>query len=164
MAENFYTPAARHHLDRRAAEIIEEGRGDFDDLLTTAATADWFGVSTEWLEIGRSKGYGPPFIRLSPSRVRYRRGDVLAWLHERTHYHRYRMRGVRAMPPAVWPGGWCPAEVNAFAWIWLIEQPAGGCRCLGYAPLQRIVEERAAEPEFTHGPVLGPSARPRACR
>jgi len=78
----------KHHLDRRAHELLEEGRGDPDELLTTAAVAEWLGVSTQWLETGRSKGYGPPFVRLSPSRVRYRRDRVRTWLDERTITHR----------------------------------------------------------------------------
>jgi predicted DNA-binding transcriptional regulator AlpA len=81
---SFYVPPARHHLDRWASALAEHGRGDPDDLLTTPALAEWLQVSSEWLEIGRSRGYGPKFIRLSPSRVRYRRSDVLEWLAERT--------------------------------------------------------------------------------
>jgi hypothetical protein len=76
----------RHHLDRRADEIVEAAADKAaDDLLTTPAVADWLKVSTQWLEIGRSKGWGPPFIRLSTRRVRYRRADVLAWLKKRSH-------------------------------------------------------------------------------
>jgi predicted DNA-binding transcriptional regulator AlpA len=75
----------KHHLDRRAGELVENGAGNPHELLTTTATAEWLGVSSQWLEIGRSKAYGPPFVRLSPRRVRYRRADVLAWLQERTH-------------------------------------------------------------------------------
>jgi predicted DNA-binding transcriptional regulator AlpA len=75
----------RHHLDRRADLLAEYGDGNPDDLLKTRAVADWLGVSTQWLEIGRSKGYGPPFVRFSPRRVRYRRGDILKWLKERTY-------------------------------------------------------------------------------
>jgi predicted DNA-binding transcriptional regulator AlpA len=81
---------SKHHLDRHAAELAVDGRGDPDELLPTPKTADWLGVSTEWLEIGRSKGYGPPFVRLSPSRVRYRRSDVWRWLDERTVVWRQR--------------------------------------------------------------------------
>jgi hypothetical protein len=51
----------RHHLDRRAAGLADEGHGDPDNLLSTPALAEWLGVSTQWLEVGRSKGYGPPF-------------------------------------------------------------------------------------------------------
>jgi predicted DNA-binding transcriptional regulator AlpA len=73
----------RHNLDRRAAGLAEDGAGNLDDLLATPAVADWLGVSTQWLEIGRSRGYGPAFVRLSARRVRYRRDDVLTWLKER---------------------------------------------------------------------------------
>jgi predicted DNA-binding transcriptional regulator AlpA len=75
----------RHNLDRRADAIVASTAGAPDDLLSTRETSDWIGVSTQWLEIGRSGGYGPPFIRVAPRCVRYRRGDVLAWLRERTH-------------------------------------------------------------------------------
>ena len=75
----------RHHLDRRATDLAEKGEGAPDDLLSTIETAIWLGVSTQFLEIGRSKGYGPPFIRIAPRRVRYRREDVLMWLKSRTH-------------------------------------------------------------------------------
>jgi predicted DNA-binding transcriptional regulator AlpA len=76
-----------HHLDKRASDIAEriaEG-GDQDELLSTKQTATLLGVSQQWLEIGRTRGYGVPFVRLSPRRVRYRRSDVIAWLNERTH-------------------------------------------------------------------------------
>jgi predicted DNA-binding transcriptional regulator AlpA len=76
----------RHHLDRRADDIAEVAADlPRDELLTTPATAEWLGVSTQWLEIGRSKGFGPPFVRLSTRRVRYLRSAVLAWLTARTH-------------------------------------------------------------------------------
>jgi predicted DNA-binding transcriptional regulator AlpA len=74
----------KHHLDRRADVIAEQGGGSPDDLLDTTQVAAWLGVSTQFLEIGRSRGYGPRFCRLSPRRTRYLRGDVLAWLRQRT--------------------------------------------------------------------------------
>lgn len=75
----------RHHLDRRALELLEDGAGDADDLLSTSEVAEWLGVSTQWLEIGRSAGYGPPFLRLSAKRIRYQRGAVRKWLSERAY-------------------------------------------------------------------------------
>ena len=76
----------KHHLDRRAGEIAAKASaGDPDDLLTTSEVAEWLGISTQWLEIGRSRGYSPDFLRLSPRRVRYRRGDVIRWLEQRQH-------------------------------------------------------------------------------
>jgi predicted DNA-binding transcriptional regulator AlpA len=75
-----------HHLDKRAGGIAAAAAGeDEDELLTTAQVAEWLGVSEPWLEIGRSKNWGPPFVKLTPRLVRYLRSAVLAWLHERTH-------------------------------------------------------------------------------
>ena len=87
-----------HHIDRRAAAIVEQDTADPDALLSTSDTAEWLGVSVQWLEIGRHKGYGPRFLKLSPKVVRYRRADVLAWLTERAHQRtaEYRKRGRAA--------------------------------------------------------------------
>lgn len=74
-----------HHLDRRADDIAARGQGDADDLMSTIQVAAWLGVSPQFLEIGRSRGYGPRFVRLTPRRTRYRREDVIAWLRSRTH-------------------------------------------------------------------------------
>jgi predicted DNA-binding transcriptional regulator AlpA len=74
----------RHHLDRRAPELIEQGTGDADDLLTTSEVAEWLGVSVQWAEIARHKSLGPRWISLSTRRIRYRRSDVVAWLESRT--------------------------------------------------------------------------------
>jgi hypothetical protein len=75
----------KHHLDRRALDLIEaSNEGTDDELLSTPRTAVWFGVSPEWLETGRSKGWGPPYLRLSPRRIRYHRGTVKKWLLERS--------------------------------------------------------------------------------
>lgn len=73
-----------HHLDRRASLLAELSTGAPDDLLSTRAVAEWLGVSVQFLEIGRHKGYGPKFVRIGPARIRYRRSDVLTWLEERT--------------------------------------------------------------------------------
>jgi predicted DNA-binding transcriptional regulator AlpA len=73
-----------HHLDKRADDLITTGANDPDDLLTTKQLAAWLGVSTTTLEIWRCEGKGPPFVRITPRMVRYRRGDVLQWLAERT--------------------------------------------------------------------------------
>ena len=75
-----------HHLDSRVPYLMTEGTGDPDDLLNTSDVAEWLGTSTQWLEIGRHKGYGPPYIRVSPKRIRYRRGDVLSFLAARKHH------------------------------------------------------------------------------
>src|SRR5438046_1711739 len=90
-----------HHLDRRATELIEaENEGTDDELRSTVKTALWLGVSAEWLEIGRSRGWGPPFIKLSPRRVRYRVGDVKKWLADRSFRHtgEYSRAAMRSDP------------------------------------------------------------------
>jgi predicted DNA-binding transcriptional regulator AlpA len=78
--------AGSHHLDSRAPDLMTEGTGDPNDLLNTSDVAEWLGISTQFLEIGRHRGFGPPYIRVSPRRIRYRRGDVLNWLAARKHH------------------------------------------------------------------------------
>jgi predicted DNA-binding transcriptional regulator AlpA len=74
-----------HHLDKRAAAILKADTGnDDDELLTPEKVAEWFGISTQWLDIGRGKGYGPKYTTLSPRNIRYKRSDVLRWLKSRT--------------------------------------------------------------------------------
>ncbi len=74
----------RFHLDRRAADLIAKGQTlSPDALLRTPDQARWLGVSTQWLEIGRSRGYGPPFIRLSARRCVYKVSSTLEWLRQR---------------------------------------------------------------------------------
>jgi predicted DNA-binding transcriptional regulator AlpA len=74
------------HLDQRASDFasIRDGESD-DDLLTTAEVSVWLGVSVPWVEIGRHRGYGPPYIRYGPKSIRYLRGAVRQWLEARTH-------------------------------------------------------------------------------
>ena len=52
-----------------------------DDLLKTAEVAVWIGRSSGWLDQGRMRGYGPPFVRIGRN-VFYRRGDVQEWIRE----------------------------------------------------------------------------------
>lgn len=80
------TSPQKHHLDRRAGRLVAEGAdGDPNDLLTTDQLAEWFACSKQWVEIGRTRGYGPKFIRTGPRAIRYRRQDVLSWLEARTY-------------------------------------------------------------------------------
>ena len=75
------------HLANRLDEVLAspEAEGADDDLITTLALANWFNVSQQWCELGRTKNYGPPFIRLGPQVVRYHRGTVREWLTARIH-------------------------------------------------------------------------------
>ena len=73
------------HLDKRAAQIEAAAVGrDDDELISTKELCAWLGVSVQWAEIARGKGTGPPFCRISPTRIRYRVGCVRAWLRSRT--------------------------------------------------------------------------------
>jgi hypothetical protein len=77
----------RLHLDKRAQQLVATAFDDEqpDDLLTTRQVAAWFGVSIQWLEIGRGKSYGPPFLRMGNNVIRYHRGKCKAWLQTRMH-------------------------------------------------------------------------------
>jgi predicted DNA-binding transcriptional regulator AlpA len=77
----------RHHIDRRATDLASEAKatGSEDQLFTTPELASYLGVSVQFLEIGRTKGVGPAFIRVTPRMVRYQKRDVIAWLSERAH-------------------------------------------------------------------------------
>jgi hypothetical protein len=80
------SPNTRHNIDRRAGKLASElADGDPDQLDSTTDLSELLGISPEWLEIGRNRGYGPPFVVLSPKRIRYKRSDVVAWLRERTY-------------------------------------------------------------------------------
>lgn len=81
-------PPARHHIDVRVPKLLSdpEAAGGKDDLLSTPQLAMWLGVSIQWLEIGRHRGYGPRYIKVTGRIIRYKRSDVLAWLEERAHH------------------------------------------------------------------------------
>lgn len=78
-------PRIRHHLDRRAGDLADASAGSPDELIDTKTLSRWLGVSQQWCEIARHRGYGPKFVRLGKRRVRYRRIDVLSWLETRRH-------------------------------------------------------------------------------
>ena len=58
---------------------------DDDALLDTSASATLLDVSHQWLELARSKGFGPPYVKVTKRLVKYRRGDLRKYMHERTH-------------------------------------------------------------------------------
>ena len=66
-----------HHLDRHALTIAAAAPGEDDDtLLTQREMAAWFRCSEQWLIAARHNGYGPPYERLAPRVIRYRRSKV----------------------------------------------------------------------------------------
>jgi len=57
------------------------------ELLDTAAAAEYLGLApttlSTWRWSGGPEGGGPPYIRLSSRRIRYRRRDLDRWLTSR---------------------------------------------------------------------------------
>jgi len=49
------------------------------EYLNTKQVAAYLNVSRQWLEIGRHKGYGPPFTKVEGI-VRYKRSEVDRWM------------------------------------------------------------------------------------
>jgi predicted DNA-binding transcriptional regulator AlpA len=79
-------PPKSFHLDKRAANIAARvAEHDPDQLIDTPALADLLGVSVQWIKLSRMRGFGVPFIKIGPHRIRYRRDAIAAWLQEREH-------------------------------------------------------------------------------
>lgn len=56
-------------------------------LLTSTETAEMLGIMPNTLEIWRTKGKGPRFLKMGPQKqapVRYAEADVMVWINERT--------------------------------------------------------------------------------
>jgi hypothetical protein len=54
------------------------------EYLTPAQAAQLLGVKVNTLEIWRTQGRGPPFVKLSRNAVRYERARVLRYMQEHT--------------------------------------------------------------------------------
>lgn len=53
------------------------------EYMNTKEAAVYLGVSRPWLEHGRQRGYGPPFIKVGGAingLVRYKRSEVDRWM------------------------------------------------------------------------------------
>lgn len=57
--------------------------GDPDQLLNERAAATLLGYSVRALQNWRVRGGGPAFVKVSTRSVRYRRGDLVAWVRAR---------------------------------------------------------------------------------
>ena len=91
----------KHHLDKRAHLLLAEiAGGDDDQLLDTKQLGALLDMSTQWLEIARHHGAGPLFVKLAPRYVRYRRGDVRAWLASRVYQHTREYMGAEDLARA----------------------------------------------------------------
>lgn len=74
---------------------------DLDDLLTTKEAATLLGLKYGTLEIWRSKGQGPEFLKLGDSNgaaVRYQRSVLTAWLAQRAYKSTSQHTVARAKP------------------------------------------------------------------
>ena len=79
------TDRKRFHLDKRAALILKAtADADADYLLSPKEAAAELGVSEVWLAKRRLHGDGPPYERLSPHCIKYRRSKNRAWLEQRS--------------------------------------------------------------------------------
>jgi hypothetical protein len=75
----------RHLCDRFVDDITQHVTdGDPSDLLSADYVASKLRVSLAWLAAARVNNFGPPYVRLSPSVVRYPRGKFLRWLQSRS--------------------------------------------------------------------------------
>lgn len=63
---------------------MELAGNDPDRLLLADEAAQFLRLTPRALENWRSKGDGPPFIRISHRCVRYRFGTLVDWLSKRT--------------------------------------------------------------------------------
>lgn len=68
------------HVPDPAAETAPP---DDDQLLRDTAVAEWIGLEPKTLRNMRSRGDGPPWVRVGDKAIRYRRGAVRAWLAAR---------------------------------------------------------------------------------
>jgi predicted DNA-binding transcriptional regulator AlpA len=65
-----------------------------DDMLTKVQLGQALNVSTRTIDRWIAEGTGPPYVRLPRGRLRWRWGDVLAWVEE----HRERPGGPESGP------------------------------------------------------------------
>ena len=56
---------------------------DQDSVYTTEQAAAFLSCSVPFLEAARVRGDGPPFSKLGPRLIRYRKSALLAWLAKR---------------------------------------------------------------------------------
>lgn len=77
----------KFHLDKRVELLLNaDPAPDSDDqLLTTREVAAYLGMSEQWVTLGRSRNYGPKFVRVGNRRLRYKKSAVRAWLESRTY-------------------------------------------------------------------------------
>lgn len=70
-------------MDQRTTRTRGRAARDPRALLKQNQAASLLGVSERTLECWRSRGGGPPFVKISRRAVRYRRQDIDQWVGER---------------------------------------------------------------------------------
>ncbi len=69
------TQAVQVEVERALSEYLDPAQ----KYLNTKQAARYLGLSTQYLEIARHKGDGPPYLKMSKA-VRYKRSDLDAWM------------------------------------------------------------------------------------
>ena len=73
------TKAAQAEVERALERTLSEFLDPNQEYLKTKQAARYLGLSTQFLEIARHKGDGPPYLKMSKA-VRYKRSDLNAWM------------------------------------------------------------------------------------
>ena len=69
--------------DAPASTLAERVAANPAMLLDRSQVEEVFNLSRRWLELAAHKGEGPALVKISRRMVRYRAGDVQAWLDAR---------------------------------------------------------------------------------
>jgi hypothetical protein len=72
--------AAADAVRRAAKAAVSDGQLQ-PEYLDTREAAIYLGLSTQYLEIGRHRGYGPRYHKMAKA-VRYRRADLDHWMSQ----------------------------------------------------------------------------------
>lgn len=57
---------------------------EVEEFMLAAEVALLLRLQVRTLTLWRKKGHGPPWVRLGPREVRYRKDDVMAWVASQT--------------------------------------------------------------------------------
>src|SRR5690349_15819210 len=68
------------HSSPTASTLREKAAGNPMFLLSREQVEDMYGLWRRWLELAAWRGHGPPIVKISRRMVRYRVGDIEAWL------------------------------------------------------------------------------------
>jgi predicted DNA-binding transcriptional regulator AlpA len=69
-----------HATVRDCVKVWSTMLDNAEKLLSRSEVEAEFGITRRFLEICAWRGDGPPMIKLGRRTVRYRRGDLLAWI------------------------------------------------------------------------------------